>query len=116
MSICNDIPIASSVAGYLSDSLKTSSVHKVVHVFEDVGFKVVIGCCHHGSGDSIEVGLAVISSRERRVVDCPGEEETHFDEKMSLVLAHTTMEMTGVMFICGCDELDHRIPGYVSKA
>lgn len=60
------------------------------------------------------MGLAVISSRERGIVDGPGEEEAHDDEKVGLVFFHAVV-VGSVMFVCCYDELDHGVPGEVSK-
>lgn len=76
---------------------------------------MIIRGWYDGSGDSIEVSFAVISSREGGIMDCPEEEEAHFDEKVNLPLVCAGVG-GGVMLVCCHYESDHRVPGDISKA
>lgn len=76
---------------------------------------MVISCCYPSPGDSIKMGLAVISSRKWGVMNCSGEEEAHFDEEVGLII-DCAMMGSGVMLVCSCNELNHGVPGDVSKA
>ena len=87
--------------------------HPLVCAFEDVFFKVIIGCCDGESCDSIIVVSAVISPRERGKVDCPGQEEADLDEGMDYVFSEAGV-LAGIMLVYGYHEFDDGVPGEVS--